>query len=110
MAIKKKEGNKFDSIVEELNIQETKAQKKTNDVVKAIAGKDDQTKVIVDKNGRKRHVKVTEKRKTLPVYIPMSLYEKFDEITTAYGMSNNAAICQLIRDYVTEKKGVLEEI
>lgn len=111
MAIKREsKTNKFDSVVEELNAQETKAKKKTDEVVKTIVGKDEKTKIIEDKNGRIRRVKVTEKRKTLPVYIPMSLYEKFDKITTAYGMSNNAAICQLIRDYVSEKKDILEEL
>ena len=53
---------------------------------------------------------MTEKRKTLPVYIPESLYVQFDAITTAYGKSNNSAIVELIRDYVTEKKSILKEI
>ena len=105
MAIERK--NKFDGAVEELNAQENLAREKSGKVVKNIVGKGGKTKVIVDKNGRKREVKVTEPRKTLPVYIPESLYEQFDEITTSYGISNNAAICQLIRDYVTDKKGLL---
>ncbi len=106
MAIKRE--NKFDEAVAELNAQEAFTREKSRKVVKNIVGKGGKTKVIVDKNGRKREVKVTEPRKTLPVYIPESLYEQFDEITTSYGISNNAAICQLIRDYVTEKKSVLE--
>ena len=111
MAIKKEtRENKFDSAVAELNAQEDAAREKSEKVVKNIAGKGAKTKTIIDKNGRKREVKVTEPRKTLPVYIPETLYEQFDEITTSYGISNNAAICQLIRDYVTEKKGVLEEV
>ena len=101
--------NKFDSVVAELNEQEDIAREKSEKVVKNIAGKSAKTKVIVDKNGRKREVKVTEPRKTLPVYIPETLYEQFDKITTSYGISNNAAICQMIKDYVTEKKGLLEE-
>ena len=108
MAIKRE--NKFDEAVAELNAQEDLAREKSGKVVKNITGKSGKTKVIVDKNGRKREVKVTEPRKTLPVYIPVSLYEQFDEITTSYGISNNAAICQLIRDYVTDKKGVLEGV
>lgn len=108
MAIKRE--NKFDGAIAELNAQEDLAREKSGKVVKNIAGKGGKTKVIVDKNGRKREVKVTEPRKTLPVYIPESLYEQFDEITTSYGISNNAAICQLIRDYVTDKKGVLEDV
>lgn len=57
-----------------------------------------------------REIKVTEKRKTLPVYIPETMYAQFDAINTAYGKSNNSAIVELIRDYVTEKKGVLNEV
>ena len=108
MAIKRE--NKFDGAVAELNTQEELAREKSERVVKNIAGRGGKTKVIVDKNGRKREVRVTEPRKTLPVYIPESLYEQFDEITTSYGISNNAAICQMIRDYVIEKKGVLEAL
>ena len=44
------------------------------------------------------------------MYIPETLYGQFDAINTAYGKSNNSAIVELIRDYVTEKKGVLNEV
>ncbi len=107
MAIKKE--NKFDNAVAELNEQEAIAEEKSQKVMKNISG-GNKTKTIVDKNGRERTVKVAEKRKTLPVYIPEKLYEQFDAITTAYGKSNNSAIVELIRDYVTQKKSVLDEI
>ena len=107
MAIRKE--NKFDNAVAELNEQETIAEEKSQKVMKNIAG-GNKTKTIVDKNGRERTVKVAEKRKTLPVYIPEKLYEQFDAITTAYGKSNNSAIVELIRDYVTQKKSVLDEV
>ena len=105
MAIKKE--NKFDNAVAELNEQEAIANEKSQKVLKTISG-GSKTKIIVDKNGRSRTVKVSEKRKTMPVYIPETLYEQFDAITTAYGKSNNSAIVELIRDYVTQKKNVLE--
>ena len=107
MAIRKK--NKFDNAVAELNEQEAVAEEKSQKVMKNISG-GNKTKTIIDKNGRERTVKVAEKRKTLPVYIPEKLYEQFDAITTAYGKSNNSAIVELIRDYVTQKKSVLDEI
>ena len=107
MAIKKE--NKFDNAVAELNEQEAIAEEKSQKVMKNISG-GNKTKTIIDKNGRERTVKVAEKRKTLPVYIPEKLYEQFDAITTAYGKSNNSAIVELIRDYVTQKKSVLDEI
>lgn len=107
MAIRKE--NKFDSVVAELDEQEAVERKKSEKVIKTISG-GNKTKTIVDKNGRSRTVKVTEKRKTMPVYIPETLYEQFDAITTAYGKSNNSAIVELIRDYVTEKKDILKEI
>ena len=110
MAIEKKKENKFDNVVADLDEQEAIAQKKSEKVVKAITGNGAKTKEIHDKNGRVRVVKVTGKRKTMPVYIPESMYEQFDAINTAYGKSNNSAIVELIRDYVTEKKGVLNEI
>lgn len=88
--------NKFDEAVKQLNEQEKQESEKSDKVVKKIAGKGNR--------------KAAEERKVLPTYIPMSLYEQFDAITKAYGISNNAAICQMIRDYVTEKKGVLDEI
>lgn len=110
MAIKKAKENKFDNVVADLNEKEAIAKEKSEKVVKAITGKRAMTKEIHDKNGRVRVVKVTEKRKTMPVYIPESMYEQFDAINTAYGKSNNSAIVELIRDYVTEKKGVLNEV
>ena len=112
MAIKKE--NKFDNAVAELDEQEQIAKEKSEKVVKNIAGKGPKTRTIkvTSKDGTvsTREIKVTEKRKTLPVYIPESMYEQFDAINTAYGKSNNSAIVELIRDYVTEKKGVLNEI
>lgn len=108
MAIKRE--NKFDDEVEKLDEQEALANEKSENVVKQITGKCAKKKIIVDKNGRMREIKVVEKRKTLPVYIPESLYAQFDEITTLYGISNNAAICQLIREYVIKKKTVLDKI
>ena len=107
MAIRKE--NKFDNAVAELNEQEAVAEEKSQKVMKNISG-GNKTKTIIDKNGRERTVKVAEKRKTLPVYIPEKLYEQFDAITTAYGKSNNSANVELIRDYVTQKKSVLDEI
>lgn len=109
MAIKREKENKFAQAVAALDEQETAEQEKSGKVMKALSG-GQQTKTVVDKNGRSRTVRVTEKRKTLPVYIPESLYVQFDAITTAYGKSNNSAIVELIRDYVTEKKSILKEI
>jgi len=108
MAIKREKENKFDGAVAELNEQESAAEEKAGKVIRNMTGSG-KTKTIVDKNGRARKIKVSEKRKTMPVYIPESLFEQFDAITTAYGKSNNSAIVELIRDYVTEKKNVLKD-
>lgn len=106
MAIKKstdkekEKENKFDNAVADLDEQEAIAQERSKQVVKAITGTGAKTRQIVDKNGRVRNVKVAEKRKSMPVYIPESLYVKFDEINTAYHKSNNSVIVELIMDYV----------
>jgi len=91
-----KKANKFDEAVDKLNSQEEQELNKSKQVVKAITGR-----------GRKKQ---TEERKILPTYIPVSMFEQFDEINRAYGISNNAAINMLIRDYITSKKGVLDNI
>ena len=91
-----KKANKFDEAVDKLNSQEEQELNKSKQVVKAIAGR-----------GRKKQ---TEERKILPTYIPVSMFEQFDEINRAYGISNNAAINMLIRDYITSKKSVLDNI
>ena len=88
--------NKFDEAIESLNDQEEQELNKSRHVVKTIAGR-----------GRKRQA---EARKILPTYIPVSMFEKFNEINKAYGISNNAAINMLIRDYITLKKSVLDNI
>ena len=84
--------NKFDSAVEQLNEQEELESVKSKKVVQAIAGS----------AGRKK-----EERKVLPTYIPVSMFRQFKAINAAYGISNNAAINMLIRDYITAKKDVL---
>ena len=91
-----KKTNKFDEAVDKLNSQEEQELNRSKQVVKAIAGR-----------GRKKQA---EERKILPTYIPVSMYEQFDEINKAYGISNNAAVNMLIRDYITLKKGVLDNI
>lgn len=88
--------NKFDEAVEVLNNHEEKAFEKSEKVIKKITGKAEKKK--------------SEERKVLPTYIPMSMYEKFNEINEAYGISNNAAINMLIRQYVMEKQGVLDTL
>lgn len=105
MAIVKKErANKFDAAVAEMNEQAEEELEVSKSVVQRIAGDGSDTKLVIDKNGRQRRIKKVEDRKTLPVYIPESLYRKFDNYTTFNGISNNAAICQLIRAYVTEQE------
>lgn len=92
MAIRR---NKFDEAVEELNEQESEAMEKTNEVVKKIAGT------------RTRNRVQREKRKALPTYIPESLYNDFLAITIEYGISQNAGVCQAIREYVNANKAKL---
>ena len=91
-----KKANKFDKAVERLNDQEELESVKSKKVVQSIAG-----------YGRK---KKAEERKVLPAYIPLSMFKQFEEINAAYGISNNAAINMLIRDYITDKKGILDNI
>ena len=86
--------NKFDGIIEQLNEQEQIENAKSKKVVQASAGRTAR---------RKKEV-----RKVLPTYIPMSMFKQFEQINAAYGISNNAAINMLIRDYISEKKGILE--
>lgn len=86
--------NKFDEAVAKLNEQEEFEKAKSQKVIHAIAGK-----------GRKK-----EERKVLPTYIPIAMYEQFNAINNAYGISNNAAINMLVRDYITEKKDILNNI
>lgn len=105
MAIRKE--NKFDSAVAELNLREAAEDQKTGKVIRNMSG--GKTRTVIDKNGRERTVRVAEKRKTLPVYIPESLFEQFNAITSIYGKSNNAAIVELIREYVAEEKDVLND-
>lgn len=99
-----KEKNKYDDNVKELNEHQDEEQKKTDQALKAIIGSNDSNddmKIITLKNGKTRKVKIPEKRKSLPVYIPESLYEKFEEkMKKNYEKSANAVICNLIKEYV----------
>lgn len=97
MAITRK--NKFDAAVEELNQQETAAQEKSHAVLKSIAGETADTKLVHDKNGRIRKLKVKEQRKAFQVYLPLSVFNDFDDMVSSQGLSRNSAIEQLVRGY-----------
>lgn len=84
--------NKFDEAVDKLNDQEEQELDKSRHVVEAITGR-----------GRKK-----QERKVLPTYIPVSMFAQFDAINKIYGISNNAAVNMLIRDYIISKKSVLD--
>lgn len=94
--IKKEEKNKFDSAVERLNEIEDEASEKNNKVMKAITGKENK-----EKKGNKM---------SFPVYIQPEVYEKFSAINNAYGISNSSVVNIFIRDYIAEKKKILDEI
>ena len=85
-----------------------KLEKQIEEAFSSAKGEKPKTKVIEDKNGRQRVVKVSEDRKTLCVYIPESLYEQFDFITEKTRRSKNSTIVELISNYVIEQNGVLE--
>lgn len=89
MAIKR---NKFDDVVDELNNQEEEDLQKNNAVLTKIAGTD---------TAHKKSKAPKEKRKTMPIYVPESLYKDFKEVAAEYGMSLNACICQAMREYLT---------
>ena len=101
---KKERDNKFDAAIADLDKQEEEEQGKPDKVLNSLNGNSSRKKTITDKNGRVRVVKVREKRKTLPVYIPLTLYEQFDAINDAKDKSNNSAIVDLIREYVNGHK------
>lgn len=107
MAIERKT-NKFDSAIEELNAQEEISTKSTQKVIQNLAGDTKKTRILTDKNGRQRKVRIREERKIMSLYIPLSLYDKFLAINEAYNKSSNAAIVELITKYVAENKDILE--
>lgn len=115
MAIKKdvsrEKERKLNQAIETLNKEEVTDREKTKKVIQKISGKDSPaTRIIHDKNGRVRTVKIPEKRKSLSIYVPQSLYEQFDKLTTYYGTSNNGEICRMIREYVENRKNILSEL
>lgn len=100
MAIKRRNENKFEAVAEELNEHEEQSNA-TRQVLTRLSG-DGKSRIITDKTGRTRVVKVPEKRKSFPVYVPESLQERFAEKCEREGVSMNAAINRLIRDWVGE--------
>lgn len=89
MAMKR---NKFEGVVEQMNQEEAAELERNKKVISKIAG---------IKRGRPAS---NSKRKVLPTYIPEDLYNEFLAITNEYGISQNAGICQAIREYVKNSK------
>ena len=101
MAIKRKTENKFESVAAELNAVETQQKSAARQVVSRLSS-DGKSRIITDKTGRVRVVRVPEKRKSFPVYVPESLQSKFVEKCQSEGLSMNAAVNRLIREWVGE--------
>lgn len=95
MAIKRE--NKFAAEAEsiEKKVQEKASSRKNAQVIKSLAGK---------QTARRGRPAGRTEKKTLPIYVPMELYKEFAAITEAQGISNNAAICQLIQAFVKQNK------
>lgn len=89
MAIKK---NKFEGVVEMLDAEEDIELEKSRKVISKIAG--------VGKRNRQPAVR----RQAVSAYIPENLYGDFVKITSEYGISMNAGICQALREYVLANK------
>lgn len=100
MAIKRKTTeNKFETVAAELDAAEELQSQTTRQVVSHLSG-DGKRRIITDRTGRTRTVRVAEKRKSFPVYVPESLYEKFTLKCENEGTSMNSAICKMIREWV----------
>lgn len=103
MAIERKNRvNKFDADREILNAQQSSDEKHSKNVIKQITSESGNTKLIHDKNGRVRRVKVKEPRKAFQVYIPKSVFEKLEEKLNENGKSRNSVIEELVRNYINE--------
>ena len=101
MAIKRKTENKFEGVAAELNAAEARQKSAARQVVSRLSS-DGKSRIITDKTGRVRVVRVPEKRKSFPVYVPESLQSKFVEKCQSEGLSMNAAVNRLIREWVGE--------
>lgn len=101
MAIKRKTENKFEAAATALKAEEETQSSRTRQVVSRLSS-DGKNRIITDKTGRTRVVKIPEKRRSFPVYVPESLQEKFVEKCQSEGVSMNAAVNRLIRDWVGE--------
>lgn len=101
MAITRK--NKFDNVVQELESQEELAQEHSHKVVSSIVGNNGKTRLVTDKNGRVREIKIKEKRKPFMVYLPESVYSQLSDVLETEGKTRNGLIEQLIREYLSLK-------
>lgn len=103
MAIKiGKEENKFESAEKVLNEHENLEREKAKKVIQSLTGDSGDVKIIQDKTGRVRRVKVKEPRKAFPVYLPVSVFEQLEDVLKKNGKSRNSFIEELIRDYINK--------
>lgn len=103
---KNKTENKFEKNIDEINAQESEAQEKSDRVVKEIAGTSQgtgNTKLIHDKNGRVRKIKIKEPRKAFQVYLPETVFNKLNNVLEENGKSRNGLIEELVREYLVNK-------
>lgn len=95
--------NKFDEAVEQINAEEEASQKRSEQVVKDLAGSP-KTRVVIDKNGRQREIRVRKpkERKVLPLYLPIDVYNKLDEVAVREETNKNVLIRKLIQDFLDQ--------
>ena len=95
---------KMEEALDKLEKEQNESQQKSKNVINSIAGRNSKkTKLIHDKNGRVREVKIKEPRKAFQVYLPESIFEKLSTVLDANGKSRNGLIEELIRNYLEEE-------
>lgn len=99
----RKQNNKFDQEKVALDEQENVEKEKTKKVIQSIAGDVGDVKIVKDKNGRIRRLKIKEPRKAFQVYLPLSVFEQLESVLEKSGKSRNSIIEELVREYIEKQ-------
>lgn len=90
------------SLLDKVNEQEAKQEKKTLTPIKKTSEKREAAVNKITHNS-------SQKDKQISAKVNDDIYRQFTEINKKQGLSNNSALNMIINKYVRENKGLLEE-
>lgn len=100
---RKDESERLNEAVANLNEEEKDIRTRRSDAVRSLTGhEEDGYRTVLDKHGVPRRIPITEKKKPLAVYMPESVFDRFQKLAQRQSVSRSSLVLQMILRYCKE--------